>query len=317
VNIVIVDGFTTNPGDLSWDAFRQLGDVAVYDRTSPEQAYARSRDADIIITNKVAYDAPLLARLPKLKYLGVIATGYNVVDLDYTRRHDIVVTNVSDYCTGSVAQMAWAHIFELARRIGHHDRTVREGRWTSSPDFCYWDFAQIDMTAKTLGLVGCGNIGRAVARIAMAMDMNVIAHDPYPQAAAGIEFVDLDALFARSDVVSLHCLLTAETKGMINLTNLRKMKKSAFLINTGRGGLVNEQELALALNEGVIAGAGLDVLSVEPPAADNPLFRAANCYMTPHIAWSSGAARRKLIELAAGNVRAFLAGQPVNRVNGP
>jgi len=246
----------------------------------------------------------------------VIATGYNVVDLQYTRERNIMVSNVPNYCTASVAQMMFAHTLNLCRRVAYHAQTARQGKWSEAQEFCYWDFPQIDLTGKTLGLIGCGNIGRAVARIAQAMDMKVIGYDPYAHEMTGIRRVDLDTVFGTSDIVSLHCPLTEETQGIINMANIKKMKRTAFLINTSRGPLINETDLAKALEEGLIAGAGLDVLSVEPPQMDNPLLSARNCFLTPHIAWASQEARAHLIELTANNVRSYLSGKPINVVNG-
>ncbi len=316
MKIVVTDGYTSNPGDQSWDGFEEFGELTVYDRTSPEDVVARCQDAEIIITNKVVLDRNVLERLPKLRYIGVIATGYNVVDLDYTRERGIVVTNIPNYCTNSVAQIVFAHMMELARRVGHHSDTVKQGKWKDCPDFCYWDFTQVELTGKTMGLIGCGNIGRAVAKIAQALDMRVIAYDLYPSETPGIEFVDQETVLREADVVSLHCPLTPENEGFVNSETLAKMKATAFLINTGRGPLVNEADLAQALKDGVIAGAGLDVLCVEPPETDNPLFDAPNCFITPHIAWASHESRARLLGIACDNIRAFLDGKAVNVVNG-
>ena len=317
MNIVILDGYTIHPGDLSWKPIEALGELDAYDRTAPEDTFARSREAEVVITSKVVFDRGLIFKLEKLKYIGVIATGYNVIDCEAARERGITVTNVPDYCSESVAQMVLAHILELARRLGHHDRTVKEGRWTDNEDFCYWDYAQVELTGKTLGLVGCGNIGRKVASIARAFDMQVIAYDLYPSAPEElqIEFTDLDTVFRESDIVSLHCPLTAETEGLINRASLAAMKPTAFLVNTSRGPLVKDEELAEALNEGVIAGAGLDVLSVEPPPAGNPLFSAKNCHLSPHLAWASKEARERLIQLTADNIKAWMDGEPINVVN--
>jgi glycerate dehydrogenase len=314
-NIVILDGYTVNPGDLSWDPFRELGEVTVYPRTVAADTWERSRDAEIIITSKVVLDRDMIARLPRLRYIGVIATGYNVVDLEAARERNIPVTNVPDYCSESVAQLVMAHLLELARRVGAHDRSVRAGDWSRAEDFCYWIHPQMELTGKTLGLIGYGHIGSQVARLARAFGMRIIAFDIYPKDDEGVEFLPLDRVFADSDFVSLHCPLTDDNRGMINTANLRKMKRSAFLINTSRGPLVNDLDLAAALAEGTIAGAGLDVLTKEPPPPDNPLLGAPNCTITPHVAWASEEARLRLIRLTAENVEHFLNGSPINVVN--
>jgi glycerate dehydrogenase len=318
MKIVILDGHTANPGDLSWEPFRQLGDCAIFDRTPEAEIVARARDAEIILTNKAVLARATLAALPRLRYIGVTATGYNVVDVAAARERGITVTNVPDYGTPSVAQAVFALILELTNRTGHHAQTVREGRWARSPDWCYWDYPLIELKGLTLGIAGFGQIGEAVARIGRAFGMNVIAarRHPPPGRRDDVEFTDLEALFQRSDVLSLHCPLTPETRGLVNGARLARMKPSAFLINTARGPLVDEAALAVALNEGRIAGAGLDVLSVEPPKADNPLLGARNCFITPHVAWASRSARQRLLEVTAANVRAFLGGKPQNVVNG-
>jgi len=306
MNIVILDGYTANPGDLSWDEFHQLGACTIYDRTSETQVVERARDADAVLTNKSILSRAALAVLPRLRYIGVLATGYNVVDTDAARERGIPVCNVPEYSTPNVAQAVFALLLELTNRTGHHAQTVREGRWCAAKDFCYWDYPLIELKGLTLGIIGYGRIGRAVAEIARAFGMRVLTCDVGD---------DPDALLRESDVVSLHCPLTAETKHLINVARLAKMKPTAFLINTARGGLVNEADLAEALNSGRIAGAGLDVLSVEPPPVDNPLLRAKNCFITPHIAWATRNARARLLQIAAANLRAWLAGRPQNVVN--
>ena len=316
MHIVIVDGYTANPGDLSWAAFEQCGSLAVWDRTAPRERFERCTDAEAIITNKVVLDRPLLERLPRLKYIGVTATGHNIVDSACARQRGIVVTNVPNYCTASVAQHVFALIFELAHRVGLHDASVHAGRWSRSPDFSYWDTPQVELTGKTIGLIGYGHIAQAVARIALAMDMKVIVQTRTPRAAAGVEFTDRETIFRVSDVMSLHCPLTPDTAQMVNAATLALMKPTAFLINTARGALVDEAALAQALRDGRIAGAGVDVLSAEPPPADNPLLAAPNCIITPHIAWASREARANLIHHACENLKAFLAGAPINVVNG-
>ena len=318
MSIVVLDGYTLNPGDLSWSALETLGTCTVHDRTPPESVVERAREAEILFTNKVVLGRAELAQLPRLRYIGVLATGYNVVDVAAARERGIVVTNIPTYGTRSVAQMTFALLLELTQHVGHHAQTVRDGRWTQSKDFCYWDPPLVELAGLTLGLVGFGRIGRAVAEVALAFGMKVRAHDAFAPAGpvTGVTMVDMETLFRQSDVVSLHCPLTADNKGLVNSARLNLMKSSAFLINTSRGPLVNEADLAAALNACRIAGAGLDVLAVEPPRPDNPLLTAKNCLITPHIAWATAAARRRLMDIAVGNLRAFLAGAPVNQVNG-
>ncbi|MHB9106107.1 MAG: D-2-hydroxyacid dehydrogenase [Armatimonadota bacterium] len=317
MKIVVLDGYTLNPGDLSWDGLRALGACEIYDRTPPELVVERARGAEAVLTNKVVVGREQLAQLPELRYIGVLATGYNIVDTSAARERGIPVTNVPEYGTRSVAQMAFALLLELALHVGHHAQTVREGRWTQSRDFCYWDYPLIELAGKTMGLIGIGRIGRAAAELALAFGMTVLAHDVHtpPNLPAGIRMVDLETLLRESDVVSLHCPLTAENQGLINAERLALMQPTAFLINTSRGPLVVAQDLADALNSGRLAGAGVDVLPVEPPPADNPLLSAQNCLVTPHIAWATGAARARLMETVVENLRAFQAGAPQNVVN--
>ena len=319
MKIVVLDGHTLNPGDLSWAPLAALGECEVHERSSPDDVLARAAAAGIALTNKVVLSREALAGLPALRYVGVTATGYNIVDVAAARERDVVVTNVPTYGTRSVAQMVFAHLLNLTQRVGHHAETVREGRWSRSPDFCYWDHPLIELEGLTMGVVGLGRIGRAVAELARAFSMDVCAYDVSPDASAsapaGVAFVELDELFARSDVVSLHCPLTDRTDGMVNRRRLALMKPTAFLINTARGPLVDPHALAAALEAGQIAGAGLDVLAVEPPSADDPLPRAKNCFVTPHIAWATRSARRRLKDTAVENVAAFLAGRPQNVVN--
>jgi len=318
MKIAILDGYTINPGDLSWKPIEALGECEIFPRTMPQETFERSKNTDIIITSKVVFDRELLLKLPSLKYIGVIATGYNVIDLEAARERNVIVTNIPDYCASSVAQMVFAHVLELARRVGHHDSSVKEGRWSSNEDFCYWEYPQMELDGKILGLIGCGSIGSNVASTAISFGMQVLAYDPYPRHMDDdppIEFVDIDTVFTQSDVISLHCPLTVETKEIIRTSTLSKMKPTAFLINTARGPLVNEADLSRALNNGIIAGAGLDVLNIEPPDRANPLFRTKNCYVTPHIAWASRESRVRLIKMTADNIEAFLAGRPTNVVN--
>ncbi len=316
MNIVVLDGFTLNPGDLSWEDLQALGACAVYDRTLPAEVPPRATDADILLTNKTVLAGSQIQRLPRLKYIGVLATGTNVVDLAAARARGIPVTNVPTYGTKSVAQMTFALLLELAHHTGHHARTVREGRWTDSADWCYWDFPLIELDGLTLGVVGFGRIGRAVGELATAFGMKVLASDPTVNAApAPVRLVELDVLFRESDVVSLHCPLTPQTANLVNAQRLALMKPTAFLLNTSRGPLVDERALAEALNSGGIAGAAMDVLAQEPPPASNPLLTARNCFITPHMAWATRAARSRLMKVAVENVRAFLQGQPQNVVN--
>jgi glycerate dehydrogenase len=316
VKIVVLDGYTMNPGDLSWKLLEALGECAVYERTPPEKVLERARGARILLTNKVPFDRERLARLPDLEYIGVLATGYNIIDTAAARERGIVVTNVPAYATRSVSQLVFALVLELAHHVGHHARTVREGRWTASKDFAYWDYSLVELEGLVMGIVGFGRTGRAVADLARAFGMRVLVHTRTPTTGPGVEFVDLATLLRRSDVVSLHCPLTPQTEGLVNAKRLALMKPTAFLINTSRGPVVNERDLAEALSAGRIAGAGLDVLSTEPPKADNPLLAAKNCIITPHFAWATRAARERLMKTVVANVRAFLAGRPQNVVNG-
>ena len=317
MKIVILDGYTLNPGDLSWESLQSLGDVTVYDRSSPDQIVARAANAEIVLVNKVVLSDAHLEQLPDLKYIGVMATGYNNVDVSAAKKQNIIVTNVKAYGPASVAQHTFGLLLALTNHLELHSQSVRNGDWAASQDFCYWKTPLIELAGKTLGLVGLGDIGSKVADIAKAMGMNVIAYRKNPGKSEdnGITMVTLDALFEDSDVISLHCPLTEETRELINTTRLGQMKSSAFLLNTGRGPLINEQDLAGALQKGTIAGAGLDVLSTEPPAADNPLLSAPNCIITPHIAWASFEARKRLLQMVADNISAFINGNPTNVVS--
>ena len=315
MNIVVLDGRTLNPGDLSWDALRALGTCAIHDRTAPDSIIPRARDAEILITNKTVLSRDTILQLPKLRFIGVLATGFNVVDTAAARERGVPVCNVPAYGTKSVAQLVMALLLELVHRTGHHAETVRAGRWSQSSDFCYWDHPLIELDGLTLGIVGYGRIGEAVAHVARALGMKIIAQSRTPKKVEGVTFVELDTLFREADVISLHCPLTPENKDLVNRARLAQMKPTAFLINTARGPLINEPDLAAALNSGRIAGAALDVLSVEPPPANHPLFTARNCIITPHIAWATRAARARLMEMAVANLKAFLAGHPQNVVN--
>lgn len=316
MNITIVDGATLNPGDLSWEPIGAFGRYAVHPHSTPDQTIERCRDAGAVITNKVVFDRATIAALPKLEYIGVTATGYNIIDLEAAAGRGIVVTNVPTYGTASVAQMVFALLLELTQHVGHHAATVREGRWSKCDNFCYWDYPLIELEGLTMGIVGCGRIGQATARLAAAFGMKVLGYGAFPFPAGPITPVTLEELLAQSDVVSLHCPLTPETQGLANAARLALMKKSAFLINTSRGPLVNERDLADALNAGRLAGAGLDVLAAEPPKPDNPLLTAKNCIVTPHIAWATRSARQRLLQTSIDNLGAYLAGQPRNVVGG-
>jgi glycerate dehydrogenase len=314
MKIVVVDGYTLNPGDLSWDDLRALGECEIYERSTDEELLSRSATAEILLTNKMEVRRRHMERLPKLRYIGVTATGYNIVDAVAARERGIVVTNVPAYGTSSVAQMTFALLLELCHRTGHHAQTVRDGRWAKSPDFCYWDFPLVELDGLIMGIIGLGRIGRTVARLAQAFGMKVVAtgRSKPGDLPASIAWFDLETLLRTSDVVSLHCPLTAETKHMINAERLELMKPTAFLLNTSRGPLIDEASLAEALHAGQIAGAGLDVLSVEPPEADHPLYTAPNCFITPHISWATRAARARLMRVAVENVGAFIGGTPQN-----
>jgi len=316
LKIVVLDGYTANPGDLDWGPLAALGTLTVHERTPAELTVARAAGAAVVLTNKVVLGARELDALPELRYVGVLATGYNVVDTAAARARGVTVCNVPAYSTLSVAQQVFALLLELTRGAGRHAALVRQGRWSTATDFCFWDSPQVELDGLTMGIVGFGAIGQAVARIALAFGMQVVVTTPHPDAARWPEvaFVDLDRLFATADVVSLHCPLTEATQGMVDAARLARMKATAFLINTGRGLLVDEAALAAALHAGQIAGAGLDVLTREPPPADNPLLTAPNCVITPHLAWATAAARQRLLDVAIDNVRAFLAGKPQNRV---
>ncbi|GAB3640687.1 D-2-hydroxyacid dehydrogenase [Spirosoma arcticum] len=317
MNIVYLDSHTLNPGDLDWAPIRLLGDVTFYDRTSPSELIERAKDAEIVLVNKVKLNRETLDQLPQLQYIGVTATGYDIIDTAAARERGIVVTNVKGYSTDSVAQLTFALLLELTHRVGQHTDSVRAGEWVASPDFSYTKSPLVELTGKTLGLVGYGDIGRKVAQIGRAFDMNILVNrrSPQPTAEEGVTIVNRETLFAESDIVSLHCPATPDTIGFVNRNLLAQMKPTAWLLNTSRGSLLNEADVADALNTRTIAGAGLDVLSVEPPTANNPLLTAKNCVITPHIAWASLEARQRLMYIVADNVRAFLDGAPVNVVN--
>jgi glycerate dehydrogenase len=317
MKIVVLDGYTLNPGDLSWEELHRLGDCVIHDRTPPELVVERARETDIILTNKALVDRAAIAALPKLRFIAVLATGYNTVDVVAARERGIPVSNVPAYGASSVSQQTFALLLELAQHVGHHADTVRASRWVHSPDWCYWDRPLLELDGLTIGIVGFGHIGQGVARLARAFGMNLLAHTRTPprEPPPDVRFVDLETLFRTSDVVTLHCPLTSETKNLVNPERLAWMKPTAVLLNTSRGPLIDEAALADALNSGRLAGAGLDVLSTEPPRPDNPLLTARNCLITPHQAWATRAARQRLLRTVVENVRAFVGGKPQNVVN--
>lgn len=312
---VILDAYSVNPGNLSWHPLEEMTELEIYDRTSPDEVVDRCKGCDIVLTNKVVLDAEVLNQLPHLSYIGVLATGYNVVDLEVASRQSIVVTNIPAYSTNSVAQMVWAHILNITNHVGYYADANKDGRWTSSKDFCYYDFTHTELAGKTFGVVGLGNTGMATARIANAFGMDVLAYTSKDELPKEFEKATLDTLFKESDVLSLHCPLNESTMNMVNKERLQMMKPTAILINTSRGPVVNEADVADALNDGLIAAYGADVLSVEPAQADNPLLTAKNCFLTPHIAWATKEARERLIDICLKNVRAFIKGSPQNVVN--
>jgi glycerate dehydrogenase len=317
MKIVILDGYTANPGDLSWGSLKEMGEVTVYERTRREEIAGRAADADIVLTNKVVMDREMMALLPRLKYIGVLATGYNVVDIEAARERDIIVTNVPAYSTESVAQTVFAHLLTVTNRTEHYAQQNRLGRWAENRDFCYWDTELTELAGKTMGIVGLGHIGRRVAEIALAFGMQVKAmtSKKAEELPAGIQKAELQSLLASADVVSLHCPLTEGTKHLIHRETLRLMKPSAILINTGRGPLVDDEALAEALNEGRLRAYCADVVTEEPPKADHPLLHAPNAFITPHIAWATVEARKRLLQTAISNVEAFVNGHPVNVVS--
>lgn len=317
MKIVILDAYAINPGDLAWDALDKFGEVAVYDRTAPDEVVERCKGAEIVLSNKVPLDANTIASLPDCKYIGVLATGFNLIDLDSATRNGIVVCNIPSYSTDSVAQNTFALLLALTNHAEDYDRRIHtEDRWTKCKDFCYLDYPLVELAGKSIGIVGYGHIGRMVGSIARAFGMRVMVYSSRPQQELPeVVKVNMDTLFKESDVISLHCPLTAETTKMINAEKISLMKPTAVILNTARGGLIDEDALAEALNRGRIAGAGLDVLSTEPPLPSNPLLHAKNCIITPHISWAAYEARKRLIEIAVANIEAFVAGSPINRVN--
>lgn len=317
MKITILDGYSLNPGDLSWKPFEELGDLTVYDRTIPEDVLTRSKDSEILITNKTVIPGDVLMKLPGLKYIGVLATGYNVVDIATAKELGIIVTNIPAYSTMSVAQKVFALLLAATDKVENYSKEIKEGKWSRNPDFCYWNNTLTELSGKTFGIIGLGNIGMAVARIAIAFDMKVKAFTSkeIEELPDGVEKATLDEIFKTSDVISLHCPLTPSTRHIINKDSLSLMKPSAIIINTGRGDLIDEKAVADALKENKISAFCADVLSSEPPHPDNPLLHAPNVYITPHIAWATFEARKRLMDLAASNLRSYLEGKPINVVN--
>lgn len=315
MKIVVLDGYTLNPGDLSWEKLKKLGDTTIYDRTPKGDLVQRAKDAEVLFTNKTVLNEEVLNKLPNLKYIGVLATGYNVVDIEYARKKGIVVTNVPAYSTDSVAQMTFALILELYNHVKSHSDAVKCGTWSRSKDFCFWNHPLTELSGKTIGIIGFGNIGKKVAQIATAFGMKVIVFSKSRKGDGegnNIKWVNLEELLSSSDIISIHCALTSETKGLINKQNIKLMKKTSILINTSRGPIIIDKDLGEALNSGNIAGAGLDVLTVEPPEGDNPLLKAKNCIITPHISWATKEARIRLMDTAVKNLKAFIEEKPIN-----
>lgn len=318
MNLVVLDGYTLNPGDLSWDNLQQKGNLTVYDRTPLQDIVERAKDAEAVFTNKVPLNADTLEKLPKLRYIGVLATGYNIIDVAVAKQRGVVVSNVPGYGTDSVVQMTFALLLELCQRVQRHSDSVSKGKWSRSPDFCFWEYPLVELSGKTLGIIGFGDIGQRVADVASAFGMKVLGHSRTQTDQShrrNFRWASLDELLEQSDVVSIHCPLTPSTQGLIHAGTLAKMKKSAFLLNTSRGPIIVEEDLADALKRGQLAGAGLDVLSAEPPPSDHPLFGIENCLITPHISWATREARSRMMEKVVANWVAYLQGKPINVVN--
>ncbi|MBR1667936.1 MAG: D-2-hydroxyacid dehydrogenase [Bacteroidaceae bacterium] len=317
MKIVILDAYTVDQGELTWDGLKELADVETYERTAPEEVVARCKGAEMVLTNKVVLDASVLNMLPRLQYIGVLATGYNVVDLEVASRQNIVVTNIPAYSTESVAQMVFCHLLNIVSRADHYANENRKGKWTASPDFCYLDHDLFELYGKKMGIIGLGNTGMATARIATGFGLQVLAYTSKDEEDLPYDIMkaDIDTIFEQCDIVSLHCPLTESTRNLVNAERLEMMKSSAILINTGRGPLVEDAAVAEALNNDQIAAYAADVLTTEPAPADNPLLKAKNCYLTPHIAWATREARQRLINICTENVRAYLDGEPINQVN--
>lgn len=317
MKIVVMDGKGVNPGDMSWKQIQQFGELIVYERTASEEIIDHVGDAEIVLTNKTVFDEDTIAKLKNVKYIGVLATGYNVVDLKAASKRGIVVTNIPAYSTDSVAQMTFAHILNVTNHVDHYARASRDGEWSRCPDFCYWDKPLVELAGKTIGIIGLGNIGMKVANIALNFGMNVIAYTSKEpkEIPNGINKASIDNILSDSDIISLHCPLTKQTRELINKDSIAKMKKSVIVVNTGRGPLVNEEDVANALHNGLIGAYCADVMCSEPPSADNPLFVEQNAYITPHVAWASKEARIRLMDIAEKNIHSFLSGKPINVVN--
>lgn len=317
MKIVVMDGKGVNPGDMSWKQIQQFGELIVYERTASEEIIDHVGDAEIVLTNKTVFDEDTIAKLKNVKYIGVLATGYNVVDLKAASKRGIVVTNIPAYSTDSVAQMTFAHILNVTNHVDHYARASRDGEWSRCPDFCYWDKPLVELAGKTIGIVGLGNIGMKVANIALNFGMNVIAYTSKEpkELPNGINKASIDNILSDSDIISLHCPLTKQTRELINKDSIAKMKRSVIVVNTGRGPLVNEEDVANALHNGLIGAYCADVMCSEPPSADNPLFVEQNAYITPHVAWASKEARIRLMDIAEKNIHSFLSGKPINVVN--
>ncbi|MFC7526519.1 D-2-hydroxyacid dehydrogenase [Parapedobacter sp. GCM10030251] len=318
MNLVVLDGYTLNPGDLSWDNLQQKGNLTVYDRTPLQDIVERAKDAEAVFTNKVPLNADTLGKLPKLRYIGVLATGYNIIDVAVAKQRGVVVSNVPGYGTDSVVQMTFALLLELCQRVQRHSDSVSKGKWSRSPDFCFWEYPLVELSGKTLGIIGFGDIGQRVADVASAFGMKVLGYSRTHTDQShrrNFSWASLDELLEQSDVVSIHCPLTPATQGLIHAGTLAKMKKSAFLLNTSRGPIIVEEDLADALKRGQLAGAGLDVLSAEPPPSDHPLIGIENCLITPHISWATREARSRMMEKVVANWVAYLQGQPIHVVN--
>ncbi len=318
MKIVILDGYTLNPGDLNWDVLKKLGDVTVHDRTPADKVVERASDAEIVFTNKTPVSEDALNHLPKLKFIGVLATGYNIVNTEVAKQRGVIVSNVPGYGTTSVVQMTFALLLELCLHVQRHSDAVMDGKWARSADWCFWDYPLVELAGKTIGIIGFGRIGQQVGDVASAFGMNIIGSSRTQTDQShrkNFQWADVPKLLEQSDVVSIHCPLFPETKGLINKESLQRMKRSSFLLNTSRGPIIVDEDLADALNNDVIAGAGIDVLSVEPPSKDNPLFKAKNCIITPHIAWATKEARERLMDITVNNLTAFINGNPVNVVN--
>jgi glycerate dehydrogenase len=318
MKIVILDGYTLNPGDLSWEGFEKLGEVTKYDRIPIEDTVRKIGDAPIVLTNKVPITKEVLEQCPQIKYIGALATGYNTIDVQEATKRGIVVSNIPAYGTAAVAQMTLALLLEICNRVGHHSDAVFQGRWESNLDFCFWDYPLIELAGKTIGIIGFGRIGQKTATLMEALDINVLAYNGYKDKSLeskNCRYTDLKTLYKESDIISLHCPLTKDTEGIINKETIAKMKDGVIILNTSRGPLIVEEDLVVALNNGKVAAAGLDVVSVEPIVGDNPLLKAKNCYITPHIAWASKESRQRLMDIAVSNLEAFIKGEPINTVN--